>query len=123
MKGPARRVVTSTLVAKLIVLAEGVVKGPSGPRAISAYVALSAGPQSRVFRVRGAADAPFVEELPAATTLDVRRFQVELQDDLRPALDALREEGHPASVEACGPDTSASAVREHLKATEGLDVP
>ena len=115
--------VPSSLVAKLLVLASGVVKVPKGgPRALSAYVVLSAGAQSRVFRVRGAADAPSVLELPPATTLDMKHFQVELQEDLQPALDELRAEGHAAHIELSRPEWVTAFVRKHLKETEGLDV-
>jgi hypothetical protein len=110
-------------VPKLLVLASGVVKVPKGgPRALSAYVVLSAGAKSRVFRVRGPADAPAIEELPAATTLDVKRFQSELQNDLQPALDEVRAEGHPAHIELSRPEPVIAHVRKHLKATEDLDV-
>ena len=110
-------------MAKLLVLAGGVVKAPKdGPRAVSAYVVLSAGAKSRVFRVRGPAGGPTIEELPPATTLDVKHFQVELQEDLQPTLDELRAEGHPAHVELSRPEWVTAFVRKHLKATEGLDV-
>jgi hypothetical protein len=110
-------------VPKLLVLASGVVKVPRGGiRAVSAYVVLSAGAKSRVFRVRGPAEAPAVEELPAATTLDVKRFQSELQHDLQPALDAVRAEGHAAHVELSRPESVIAHVRRHLEATEGLKV-
>jgi hypothetical protein len=116
-------VVASSLVGKLLVLAGGVVNVPKGgPRAVSAYVVLSAGAQSRVFRVRGGAHAPSVEELPSATTLDIKHFQVELQEDLQPALDELRTQGHPAHVEPARPEWVTAFVREHLKSTEGVDV-
>jgi hypothetical protein len=106
-----------------MVLASGVVKAPKGgPRAVSAYVVLSAGAQSRVFRVRGLADAPKVEELPPATTLDVRRFQVELGEDLQPQLDELRAEGHPAHIDQPQPAWVTAFVRKHLESAEGLDV-
>jgi len=111
-------------MSKLLVLAGGVVKMPKGGgiRAVSAYVVLSAGPQSRVFRVRGTPDAAVVDEMPAATTLDIRRFQTELQNDLQPALDELRMHGHPVHIELSRPDWVCSFVKRHLKATEGLDV-
>jgi hypothetical protein len=116
-------VVSSSLVAKLLVLASGVVKAPKGgPRAVSAYVVLSAGAQSRVFRVRGAADAPRVDELPPATTLDMKHFQVELQEDLQPTLDDLRSDGHPAHIELSRPEWVTAFVRKHLKETENIDV-
>ena len=106
-----------------MVLASGVVRAPKGgPKAVSAYVVLSAGAQSRVFRVRGLADAPKVEELPAATTLDMKRFQVELGEDLQPQLDELRAEGHPAHIEAPQADWVTGFVRTHLKKAEGVDV-
>jgi hypothetical protein len=111
-------------MSKLLVLAGGVVKAPKGAglRAVSAYVALSAGEKSRVFRVRGSPDAPVVEEMSAATTLDIRRFQNELQNDLQSALDELRTQGHPAHVELSRPHWVCSFVKRHLKATEGVDV-
>ena len=89
---------------------------------MSAYVVLSAGAQSRVFRVRGPASAPTIDELPPATTLDVKHFQVELQEDLQPTLDELRAEGHPAHIELTRPEWVTAFVRKHLKATEGIDV-
>jgi hypothetical protein len=110
-------------VSKLMVLASGVVKAPKGgPRAVSAYVVLSAGAQSRVFRVRGLADAPKVEELPPATTLDMKRFQVELQEDLQPQLDEVRAEGHAVHIEPSRPEWVTAFVRKHLEDTEGLHV-
>jgi hypothetical protein len=111
-------------VSKLLVLASGVVKAPrgGGVRALSAYLVLSAGPKSRVFRVRGTGEAPVIEELPSATTLDVKRFQTDLEEDLKPTLDELRAEGHPAHVELSRHDWVAAIVRKHLKATEGVDV-
>lgn len=111
-------------MGKLLVLASGVVKAPGGGGAVavSAYLVLSAGAKSRVFRVRGAPDAPAVEELPAATTLDIKRFQSELQADLQPALDELRAQGHPAHVELSRAEWVAALLRKHLKATEGLEV-
>ncbi len=111
-------------MSKLLVLASGVVKKPGGGgvHALSAYLVLSAGPKSRVFRVRGTSEAPSIEELPSATTLDVKRFQSDLEEDLKPALDELRADGHPAHVELSRHDWVAAIVRKHLKATEGVDV-
>ena len=105
-------------------LASGVVKAPGGVgvRALSAYLVLSAGAASRVFRVRGTGDSPAIEEMPAATTLDVKRFQTDLQEDLQPVLDELRMHGHPAHVELSRHEWVAAVVRKHLKATEGIDV-
>jgi hypothetical protein len=111
-------------VSKLLVLASGIVKAPrgGGVRALSAYLVLSAGAKSRVFRVRGSPDTPAIDELPAATTLDVKRFQTDLQEDLQPVLNELRAEGFPAHVELSRAEWVAAIVRKHLKASEGLDV-
>lgn len=111
-------------MGKLLVLAAGVVKAPKGAgiKAVSAYVVLSAGAKSRVFRVRGTPDAPSVEEMPAATTLDIKRFQTDLQNDLQPALEELRMHGHPAHVELSRADWVCAIVKRHLKTTEGVDV-
>lgn len=105
-------------------LASGVVKAPKGGgvHALSAYLVLSAGAKSRVFRVRGKPDDAQIEELAAATTLDVKRFQTDLEADLRPALDELRAEGYPAHVELSRAEWVAAILRKHLKATENLDV-
>lgn len=111
-------------MSKLLVLAGGVVKAPRGAgiKAVSAYVVLSAGAKSRVFKVKGTPDAPSVEEMPAATTLDIKRFQTELQNDLQPALDELRMQGHTAHVELSRADWVCSFVKRHLKTTENIDV-
>lgn len=110
-------------MGKLLVLASGVVKVPKGGvKAVSAYVALSAGAHSRIFRVRGSAEAPSVEELPSATTLDMKRFQGTLQEDLQPTVDELRKDGLAAHVELSRPEWLAAIVRKHLKDTEGVDV-
>ena len=107
----------------LVVLANGVVKVPHiGARAVSAYVALSAGAQSRVFHVRGSVDGPRVEELPAATTLDLQHFQTQIQRDLEPVLAEARAETPGAHIELSRPEWVCVFVRNHLKATEGIDV-
>jgi hypothetical protein len=99
------------------------VQEPGGaPLAVSAYIVLSAGAASRIFRVRGPGRAPKVEELPAATTIDLRRFQLELQADLQADLDSLREKGFPAYVEPSSPEWVCGFVRGHLRDTEGTDV-
>jgi len=111
-------------MSKPLVLAGGVVKAPKGAviKAVSACVVPSAGAKSRVFRARRTPEAPSVEEMPAATTLDLERFQTELQSDLQPALDELRMQGHPVHVELSRPDWVCSFVKRHLKTTEGIDV-
>jgi len=49
---------------------------------VSAYVVLADGAKSRVFKVGGSTKAPGIEELSAATTLDLRRFQEDVKTDL-----------------------------------------
>jgi len=110
-------------VAKLLVLASGMVQEPGGaPLAVSAYVVLSAGAGSRIFRVRGPGRAPKVEELAAATTIDIRRFQNELQADLQGDLDSVRAKGHPAHVEPSSPEWVCGFVRAYLRESEGTEV-
>ena len=107
----------------LVVLANGVVKVPHiGARAVSAYVALSAGEKSRVFHVRGSVDGPRVEELPAATTLDLQHFQTQIQRDLEPVLAEARVEAPGAHIELSRPEWICVFVRNHLKEHEGIDV-
>jgi len=116
-------VVASRTVAKLLVLASGMVQEPGGaPLAVSGYVVLSAGAASRIFSVRGPGRAPKVEELPAATTIDLRRFQKELEADLQADLAAVRAKGHPAHIQPSSPDWLCAFVRAHLLDTEGLEV-
>jgi hypothetical protein len=65
-------------------LAGGVVQpGGGAPGAVCAYVVLSAGHASRIFVVRGNSDAPEVAELPAATTIDLKRFERDVHEELR----------------------------------------
>jgi hypothetical protein len=88
--------------------------GESEPR-LGAYVVLSAGQKSRIFSVRGTTAAPLVKELPAATTIDMKRFESELEKELlvgAPAASATR----PAEAWVCG------VIRAHLKKSEDLDV-
>jgi hypothetical protein len=108
-------------VGKLLVLASGVVKASGAGRAISAYVVLSAGAASRVFRVRGDPSAPSIEELPSATTLDIKRFQTELQEDLQPALAAAKSADPRAHVELTRAEWVCACVRKHIKELEGID--
>jgi hypothetical protein len=79
---------------------------------VSAYVVLSAGAQSRVFKVQGKMDAPHVDELPAETTIDLKRFQNELKNDLYGM----------GVVRAADKDWVCGVVRAHLKETEGIDI-
>jgi len=121
---PARAaVVVSGAVGKLLVLASGMVQEPGGaPLAVSGYVVLSAGAASRIFRVRGPGRAPTVDELPAATTIDLRRFQKELEADLQGDLEVLRAKGHPAHIEPSSAEWLCAFVRAHLLDSEGLEV-
>jgi hypothetical protein len=82
-----------------LVLAGGIVEPGGGrPGAVSAYVALSAGHTSRLFKVQGPADRPIVTELDSATTVDLGRFQLEVSRDLEPALHEIQSRGGAAGV-------------------------
>jgi hypothetical protein len=98
-------------MAKLLMMAGGQVGGAEGT--VSAFVVLSAGTKSRVFKVKGSAASPAITELEAATTLDIQRFRREVVDDLpRGGFGMVT----PDSSFVCG------IVRAHLKKTEGIDV-
>jgi len=100
-------------MAKLLMMAGGTAPGEAGSAGwVSAYVVLSAGAQSRVFKVVGKIDAPQIDELPAATTLDMKRFQDELKKDLY-GMGVVRN---------ADKDWVCDVVRKHLKASEGIDV-
>jgi hypothetical protein len=94
-------------------MAGGTAPGEAGSAGwVSAYVVLSAGAQSRVFKVLGKMDAPQIDELPAATTLDLKRFQEELKKDLYGM----------GVVRTADKDWVCGVVRAHLKTSEGIDV-
>jgi hypothetical protein len=80
-------------------LAGGIVEPGCGrPGAVSAYVAMSAGRASRLFKVKGPADHPSVAELDRATTVDLARFQLEVARDLEPMLHEIRSRGGATGV-------------------------
>ena len=100
-------------MAKLLMMAGGTADGDAGSAGwVSAYVVLSAGAQSRVFKVLGTKEAPGVDELPAATTLDLKRFQDEMKEDL----------SGMGVVRTADKDWACGVVRAHLKAKDGIDV-
>jgi hypothetical protein len=70
-------------MSKLLMLA-GAMAGGGAPKdeMVSAYVVLSEGAKSRLFKISGTVGAPRVDELDAATTLDLQRFRDETQKDL-----------------------------------------
>ncbi len=90
--------------------------------AVSAYVVLSAGHVSRIFKVEGTLAKAAVSELEAATTVDIKRFQRDLEVDLEAALEEERMHGAPVHVERAPEAEVYALVRNHLKSTEGLDV-
>ena len=104
-------------------LAGGIVRGGAGGEdMISAYVAVSAGRQTRLFRVGGTGAAAKVTELEAATTVDIRRFQTEIERDLAGALASSRATGAcgaAASIERPDDTWVIGFVRRHLEMTEG----
>ena len=89
---------------KLLMMAGGEV-GAAPSRVVSAYVVLSAGTKSRVFKVHGKEPAFSVDELPAQTTFDVRRFQREIVDDLPDAGKGMKKPD---------PDWICGLVEAHL---------
>ncbi len=100
-------------MAKLFMMAGGSADGDAGTAGwVSAYVVLSAGAQSRVFKVLGKMDAPAIDELPAATTLDLKRFQDEMKEDL----------SGMGVVRAADKEWVCGIVRAHLRAKDGVDV-
>ena len=77
---------------------------------VSAYVVLAEGPTSRLFKLSGVKSAPRIDELDAATTLDLKRFQDEAKNDL-----AAFGPSRPADKAwAC------DVVRVHLRQDLGL---
>jgi|SRR5215472_12469732 len=109
--------------SKLFMLAGGIVDAGGGrPVAVSAYVVLSGGTASRVFKVKGDDASPAIDELPSATTLDLKRFQLELEEDLRPTLERIRGAGGGAQIAKAAPAWVCGLLRKHLKEKEGIDV-
>jgi len=106
-----RRLRYATAMSRLYMLAGAVVTGTDAEtQHVGAYVVLAEGPKSRLFKITGTTSAPRVEELDAATTLDLKRFQEELKRELS-GLGTLR--GADATW-AC------EAVRAHLRFDLGL---
>ena len=107
-------------MSNLMMLSGGIVEAEG---TVSAYVVLSAGHASRLFKVKGTGDAMVVTELQAATTIDLRRFEREVTADLEPTLEALKARGLSATIATPAKDWVCGLVREHLKTNQGLDVP
>ena len=108
---------------RLMMLAAGIVEESGGlPGMASAYVVLSVGRKSRLFKVHGPITALVVDELPAATTIDLQRFQRELESDLMPLLLGARASGASAGLGTPSEETIFDAVRAHLKTDEGFEV-
>lgn len=97
-------------------LAGGIVDGGAGkPGAVSAYVAFNPEPGiSRLFKVSGPTSAPVVEELGSATTIDLGRFRRDLEEELAPTVQAIREAGGQAGIADPKPEWIASIVERHL---------
>ena len=77
---------------------------------VSVYVVLAEGPRSRLFKVTGPKNEPRIEELDAATTLDIKRYR-ELADK------DVAEHGPPRPGDAAW---ACDVVRVHLRADLGL---
>jgi hypothetical protein len=97
--------------------------GGGAPGAVVAFVAVNFGVGgSRMFKVSGRTDAPKVEELEGATTIDLGRFRRELEQELEPALETLRRAGGAAFITQPATDWVCDRVREHLRDHEGVHV-
>ena len=106
-------------MSKLVMLAGGSVEpGRGAEGAASAYVVLSAGPASRLFKVHGPTNALKVVELPGATTLDLQRLQRELEADLMPLLLSARAGGGAAALATPAEAVIFAAVEIYLKAQD-----
>ena len=92
--------------------AQAMTGSEAGEAWVSAFVVLSAGPKSRVFKVTGRKRAPQIDELAAATTLDMKRFQDELKQDLFGM-------GPPGAPDK---EWVLNVVRDHIKRTENVEV-
>jgi hypothetical protein len=91
--------------------------GAGAPGAVAAFVAVSFGVSgSRLFKLSGPTTAPRVEELPAATTVDLGRFNRELHEELRPALERIEQLGGPASLAQPSSEWVCGQVLAHLDA-------
>jgi len=107
---------------KPIMLAAGIVEpGAGSPGAVVAFVAVNFGVDgSRLFKVAGPTTAPTVEELPGATTVDLGRFNRELEQELQPAVDAIVALGGAAAITRPASDWVCQQVRSHLDEAEGI---
>jgi hypothetical protein len=105
---------------RYIMLAGGIVEPGAGkPGAVSAYVALSAGRASRLFKVQGPTDNPRVVELDQATTIDLARFQLEVARDLEPALYEIRSRGGATGISAPSSTWVCDVVRAYAEPASG----
>lgn len=105
-------------------LAGGIVEPGTGAKgAVLAYVAVSGGPGgSRLFRVDGPANAPEVHELASETTIDLGRFNRDIERDLAAAILEVTRLGGMAAIAKPSPLWICGQVRQFLKRTEGIDV-
>jgi len=106
------------------VLASGLVEpGAGAPGAVVAFIAVNFGVGgSRLFKVSGPVDDPRVEELGGATTIDLGRFRRELEQELEPALEAMKHLGGAARITQPAQDWVCDYVRRHLRDREGVEV-
>jgi hypothetical protein len=110
-------------MARLMLMAGGIIEPGGGrPGSVSAYVVLSAPQGSRIFKVRGATDAPIVDELPAATTVDLGRVQNDVAAELQPSLDEIRAQGGAGAITKPKAAWVCGVVQAYLRDREGLVV-
>jgi len=105
-------------------LAAGIVEpGGGSPGGVVAFIAVSVGlGGSRLFKLEGPADAPTVRELPGATTIDLGRLQRDVERELGPVVQTIQALGGQAAITRPSSAWVCGKVRDHLKATEGLDL-
>lgn len=108
-------------MGRLYMLAGGIVDSGGPHDAVSAYVAVSAGRESRLFKVEGPVAAPRITELPAATTVDLGLFREELERDLQPSLQRAHAVQGVAAISSPSSAWVCKLVRDHLLAVEGVD--
>ena len=100
-------------------LAGGVVAKGAAEGDLCAYVVLSAGHASRLFKVTGPSSAAEITELPTATTIDLKRFEREVAEHLAPRVHAAQP---GAFISAPSKEWVCALVAAHLKRAEGVDI-
>jgi len=97
------------------VLAGGIVEESGGSGAVCAFVAVHAGLSgSRLFTVSGSVASPIIAELPPETTVNLARFKKDIEEALRPTVDAITARGGVAKIAQPKAEWLSKLVLEHL---------